>query len=539
MEDIFEFSAPISFEKGIDGVEPKDLVIAGIASTTSQDFDGEFMNPKGFDTTYFEKFGFINWAHQSTKDPSSIIGRPSEVRIDINANNLFVKSTLFKSSEKARQVYKLGQVLEAEGYSLAYSIEGKVIERDKKDPRRVLKAKITGCAVTPTPKNNDSSAMIQKGIDDLVKGFEGTDSYDFIKSMLSEEETEEEKKKKKEKKKAMDAASVKPLTKESVDKRPKDTTPMLTKGQVMTILREDLPHTSEEMREKVYELTLKIEKSVSMETPEVTPESLAKAYETLDITKGTDATAEAGVEVTEENPTQVAEEGATLEEPVTEAPVVEEEPVTEISDMEGDIEKSTDAPSEEAIEASKMILKSVGYEVFERSEEEPEVEESSIEKSVSSSNEDASEDFTSILRTELNVISKGNNEKFEAISTLFKGMEGKINGLESRNSELEELVKGFGNMSQGRRSVTAHAAIEKSVESGVFEEAPENALSISNPAHKMQILKKGDDMSGLTSGNVTNPALAEEVAMYESSNFIDPQGQLAKAIGEAGFTLVK
>lgn len=537
MEDIFEFSAPISFEKGIGESEPKELVIAGIASTTSQDFDGEFMNPKGFDTTYFEKFGFINWAHQSTKDPSSIIGRPSEVRIDTNANNLFVKSTLFKSSEKARQVYKLGQVLEAEGYSLAYSIEGKVVERDKQDPRRVLKAKITGCAVTPTPKNNDSSAMIQKGIDDLVKGFEGTDSYDFIKSMLSEEETEEEKKKKKEKKKAMDAASVQPVTKESVEKKPKDTTPMLTKGQVMTILREDLPNTSEEMREKVYELTVKIEKSVSMETPEVTPESLAKAYETLDITKGTDAAAEAGAEVTEENPTQVAEEGATVEEPETEAPVVEEEPETEAEipeTEEEEIEKSIDAPSEEAIEASKMILKSVGYEVFESA-----TEESSIEKSVAPSTEEAPADFTSILRTELEVITKGNNEKFGAISTLFKGMESKISGLESRNYELEELVKGFGSMSQGRRSVTAHAAIEKSIEADGLEETPANTLSISNPAHKMQILKKGDDMSGLTSGNVTNPALAEEVAMYESSNFINPQGHLAKAMTEAGFTLVK
>lgn len=532
MNDNFHFSTQVSLQKGIDGQEPKELIIAGIASTSSQDFDGEFMNPKGFDTSYFEKFGFVNWSHQTNKDPLAIVGRPTEVEIDVKANELFIETKLFKSSEKARQVYKLGEILEAEGYALAYSIEGKVIERDKKDPRKVLRAKITGCAITPTPKNNDSSA-------NLVKGLEGSDNYEFIKSMLSEETDEDEELKKKKKKKAMDSASVKPLTKESVDKKTKDTVGMLTKGQVLTILREDLPNTSEEMLEEVYKLTLTIEKSVSMETPEVSPESLAKAYETLDITKGTDAPV---AEVTDENPTQEAEEGATTETPVVEeTPVTEEAPVVEETG-----EVSEDTPSEEAIEASKTILKSIGLEVVDPkatlpvTEKKPApVEAPIVEKGIGSTENPT--DFTAILREELGNFSKGNTEKFGAISTLFKGMEAKIDKADKRNSELEELIKGFGEASQGRRSLTTAAAIEKGAGgTGMTEETPAaNLLSISNPSHKAMILKKGDDASGLSAGNISNPHLAEEVAMYESSNFIDPQGMLAKSIAEAGFALTK
>lgn len=537
MKDNFSFVAPIFFEKGIDGKEPLKLVIGGIASTTSKDFDGEFMNPKGFDTSYFERFGFINWAHQTNKDPLAIVGRPTKVTVDQRLNELYIEATLFKSSEKAMQVYKLGQILEEEGHSLAFSIEGKVTLRDKKNPKKVLKAVITGCAITPTPKNNDSVASIIKGLDD--------DEFGFIKGMYSafEEEDEDDKDKDK-KKKSMDTASIAPLTKESVDKKVKNTVgAMLTKSQVMTILREDLPNTSEEMLEEVYKLTLTIEKSVIMEKAEISPESLNKAYATLGVEKGVESTE---VESTEETPANEAEEVETPEAEVEKSTEAETEK-EEVESTDSDIEKDL-TPSDEAVEASKTILKAAGYDfsvetekevVEEKTTTEPEAKEV-VEKAIGSPTEEV--DIAAILKQELGSLQKGFGNQFQAVGTLFKGLEAKIESVAAENVELKKSIDAFGLKTQGKKSVTTSAYIEKGIatEEGAAPagETPANALSISNPMHKRQILKIADDACGISKGHITNAGLAEETAMYETSNFIEPKGQLVKALSEAGHALV-
>lgn len=509
MTNTFEISAPISFRKGVDGEsESKDMVVAGIASTTARDFDGETMNPKGFDTTYFENYGFINWAHQSTKDPLAIIGRPSKVTIDHSLNELFIESKLFGNSDKAKQVYKLGEILEAEGLSLAYSIEGKVLERDKQDPRKVLRAKITGCAITPTPKNNDSVATIVKGLDDSEFG--------FVKGMLSAFEDEEDEDNKK---KSMDTASIAPLTRESVDKKTRDTVDKLNKGQVMSQLKKDLPNTSEEMLEEVYNFVVTIEKSINMKKPEVSPEALNEAYAKLGIEKG--------VEV----------EASTNEVPVEETLVVEEveeTPVVELTDEDESVEIS-----DEAVEAAQEILKAVGYEVSKK-EAETNVEEVSnddnVEKGIGSNNDI----IVDILKGELNELSKGFDGKFGAVATLFKGIESKITDLATENADLKSQIEIIGKNSQGVKSVTRKVDF---VEKGQANEelegqgTPNGSNVLSMNMHRNEILAKGDDMCGLSKGNITDSNLANAVALFESSGHANET--LVKAMSNVGITLVK
>lgn len=159
----FSFFSPIKLSKGEpDNKGKSKMIVSGIASTSSKDADGEFLDPKGFDLSYFLDKGFINWNHG--KSPlERAIGKPLEKGTEIKDGDMVLRCELFPESGLAQEVYQLGEILEAQGLSLGYSIEGEVIERDPMDSRRVTKAKITSCAITPNPKNQDAVAELAKG----------------------------------------------------------------------------------------------------------------------------------------------------------------------------------------------------------------------------------------------------------------------------------------------------------------------------------------------------------------------------------------
>lgn len=158
----FRFFIPINeIKKGKDAKGKETMVFAGIASTKRRDTDGEILNPNGFDISYLKERGIVNWNHD--KAPNSIIGEPSLA--EIRKAGLYVESTLYSKSKKAKQVYQLAQDMKESGAnrSLGYSVEGKAIERDPTDPSHVTKAMITGVAITISPKNPDSIIDIIKG----------------------------------------------------------------------------------------------------------------------------------------------------------------------------------------------------------------------------------------------------------------------------------------------------------------------------------------------------------------------------------------
>lgn len=277
--DKFTFWCPLDIQKAaIDPETGQEIMrLGGIASTSDEDSDGEFLDPKGFDIKPLVKSGMVNWHHQAKGQPATIIGEPSKA--EIRPEGLYIETDLYPSSQIARDVWDLAQTLEKDSKTrrLGYSIEGKVVKRksnDKKSPdyKKIVKAIITGVAITHQPKNPKTFANIIKGeIDE-----------DF------EDEVEE----------ALDTENGKPLKKESVDKKIKNQT--FSKAEVIDILFSDITGIDIEKAEKIYSLMLK---NAGMKGKRrVTDEDISKAYEALgldveateDIQKGDGCAANGG-----------------------------------------------------------------------------------------------------------------------------------------------------------------------------------------------------------------------------------------------------
>lgn len=138
-----------------------DMIIEGIAGTDDLDLDGQTMNPEGFVLDYFLKSGFINWNHQMSINPDSIVGQP----IDAKAGKTFyIKGKLYKWSNLAKNIYQMAINLQEDPDSdrtLGYSVEGLGVEEKG---GYVSKTIITSCAIAPVPKNNKTYLNVCKGI---------------------------------------------------------------------------------------------------------------------------------------------------------------------------------------------------------------------------------------------------------------------------------------------------------------------------------------------------------------------------------------
>ncbi len=189
METNFKFHLPLEvLEKATDANGREIMKIGGIASTAEKDADGEYLDPKGFDLSYFKNQGFFNWHHMSKKDPNAIIGEPTGAKI--TPEGLYVEGFLYSDSELAKSVYDTAKMLEKSSNNrrLGFSIEGKATKRRNDDEKHadfkyVEKAAITGCAITFMPKNPKTYMdLIKGGVDDDYKEDEEDD--DEVKKML-------------------------------------------------------------------------------------------------------------------------------------------------------------------------------------------------------------------------------------------------------------------------------------------------------------------------------------------------------------------
>ena len=272
--------------------------IGGIASTMDRDADGEYLDPSGFDVEPLKNSGMVNWHHQAKNSPAAIIGEPSKV--ELRPEGLWIESDLYASSPMANEVYELAKTLEEDSKTrrLGYSIEGKVLKRgsnDKKSPlyNKIVKAVITGVAVTHMPKNPHTFVNIIKGEIDA----------DGIKVDLEEEEDNAEERGGKTEKKAVSTESGAALMPESVDGQPKKT---FSKSSVMEAIFRDIPNITIPNAHEVYTLIKNI--SVMNKRKSITSEDIEKAYAALglvsegnasdaeDVQKGDDADGQMGKE---------------------------------------------------------------------------------------------------------------------------------------------------------------------------------------------------------------------------------------------------
>ena len=286
MKDNFEFWCELNqVEKAVDEKTGEEIMLlGGIASTADEDSDGEFLDPKGFDIKPLLKSGLVNWHHQAKTNPGTIVGEPTKA--EIRKEGLYIETQLYPHSQVACDIWELAKTLAKDSKTrrLGYSIEGRVVQRKSDDPtnpdyKKIVKAIITGVAITHQPKNPKTFANIIKGeIDD---------------DLDNEEETEDIKEKEvtTDKEEALDTETASALKRESVDDSLKVTT--FGKSEVYDRIFQDIPGISIIKAEKIYSLIEKI--AMKKDSKAITAEDIQKAYDALglevpvlDITKGED-----------------------------------------------------------------------------------------------------------------------------------------------------------------------------------------------------------------------------------------------------------
>jgi len=321
----FNFFVPLSFEKGTDGKGASVVKIKGVASSEAEDSDGETLIPAGFDFGPLLKTGFLNWNHQAGKSAKAICGEPTSAKIINNGKDFYIEGFLYPNAQ-GKEVADLAETLEmySPNRRLGFSIEGQATEKDPMNEKRITKARITGVAITQSPKNPNTLMSIIKGeTDDLyIEDEELTDE---------EKKKQEEEKKKKEgtTEKAMDTEAMTPAMPESVEHKEKPTVGLsLNKSEVYiqiydryttdVIKAKEIFNFISNVNEKLFNMT-KGEK--------ITEETLQKSFEILDgLVKGKEDTEE-GVNKIKEKEEEEDEEKT---EPATSGKEVAEEETEEV-----------------------------------------------------------------------------------------------------------------------------------------------------------------------------------------------------------------
>jgi hypothetical protein len=168
LNDIFKFVIPAELEKSDDPSKP--WKIRGLASTESRDKQGEVILQKGIDLSPIDnKKGLINYDHG--KMPTDILGTLDGYRR--TPEGLYIEGRLFKNHTQAKAVYEIMSSLGKSDKNLVgLSVEGKIIERDSKNPKIIKKCQINAVAVTLNPVNADTYV-------DLVKSMNSSESIEF------------------------------------------------------------------------------------------------------------------------------------------------------------------------------------------------------------------------------------------------------------------------------------------------------------------------------------------------------------------------
>lgn len=495
LEDKFTFWCPLEKAQDLDPTTGEPVMkLGGIASTSDEDSDGEFLDPKGFDIKPLIESGMVNWHHQAKGQPATIIGEPTKA--EIRPEGLYIETELYPSSKIACDVWELAETLEKDSKTrrLGYSIEGKVVKRksnDKKSPdyKKIIKAVITGVAVTHQPKNPQTFANIIKGeIDD-----------DF--------EDEEEK--------ALDTETGKALKKESVvDKKLKNQT--FSKSEVIERLFKDIPGISNEKAENIHLMLKKFANMKGKKT--ITEDDITKAYEALgldvepnDIEKGEGCDANGGE--TEKEPVSKAKSKTKEAEKTSEEDETDEE---EAEEDEDDVEVEVE---------EKGKMKKGGTNRFDR-----------IEKAIATSHANQ----TNFIKA-LGVMVKDVAQKATAIMSENAELKEIIKGQEDTISVMSEKLEAFGSDVPAPKSLSASRPVErtfaKSNENDFGNEggkpAKTNQVSMSKNPHTIaELLDQATFSKGF------DEEFSKACTAFEANKFL-PTSIIARMKNEYGVEIVK
>lgn len=447
-----------------DGEEYQPWKVGGLASTNTRDAQGENLDYNGFELSDLK---WINWDHG--KSASDLIGQITSSKIK-KGEGLYIDGELFQSKKQAQEAWAMMNDLKKSGSEnrLSWSVQGKVLERDPANPKKVTKARLFQVALCPTPVNGDTWADV------VSKGF--TNSEDFSK--------------------AMDMEAVGDVTKESVEHNPKD---LKNSSKNAEKVKEKYEEEEEEddkkenkkrvlKKSEIYkEIFIKFTKNSAMadrvynimqkiDPMDITDETIEKALGILDLAKGENSkkTYKSEDEGEKENIKGKTDEG-------------DEEEEEEVEKGKDKVKKS-DPVAEEAVEKSEN--------------------ENDLVKSLTSH-------FDSKMSGLENLV-KSQAAKFTALGQLYL----------SEKEENEELKKSIDTLSE-RLERVEETPIRKSVNTKKFTERFEKSengeesnsgqsYDISKSQSKEALLNYLEVESGAANGTVTDHLLAKGMIELET-----------------------
>lgn len=161
MSDVFAAWAPFDILKGANGGDEEPMVgrIGGMISAETTDQQGETLVQSGVDWSYFLNKGWFNYEHQS--GPENVLGHPEKVVTGTTPDGkpaTSVEGVLYLHKAKAREIYETAKAMQKAGGSrrLGFSVEGRVVERDGGDRRRITKSQVLNVALTAHPVHPDA-----------------------------------------------------------------------------------------------------------------------------------------------------------------------------------------------------------------------------------------------------------------------------------------------------------------------------------------------------------------------------------------------
>lgn len=158
MEENFKIIIPAELHKAKNG----DWKVRGLASTESFDLQGETLVQKGMDLSPIDKKkGVLNYDHG--KGPENTIGLLDGYTK--TEKGLFIEGRLFKNHTKAKAVYEIMSSLSEDDIGrMGMSVEGTILERDKKNPKIVKRCRINAVALTMNPVNTETYVDLMKSL---------------------------------------------------------------------------------------------------------------------------------------------------------------------------------------------------------------------------------------------------------------------------------------------------------------------------------------------------------------------------------------
>lgn len=472
--DRFNFFVPCEIEKAKKGDEDTVTHIKGIASSAVADSDEEILLPEGFDFKPFLQKGILNYNHQSGKTSAAIVGQPTHGEVVNQGKDFYIEGIIYPNDE-GKSIVKQARIFEK--YSpdrrFGFSIEGRAIERDPLNPKRITKAVITGCAITIMPKNPNTLMDIVKGeyVDAFQEGDDVEDDENTEKSMgvnvdLNPESVEGGKNKLK------NVADANTYVKKSIIFEQ-----ICTKYSINDFAK----------AKSIYNFVLTVnEKIYSMQENKVSQEAITKAFSILDnIVKGeeTETPTQEGaetIEKKEEATTEKSEGAATAEAGADE------------NKEQKELVKSILAKGENGDQAIAHLI--IGGASLDKAQEIVKSVEDEIAKGdegtqfATLKSFDFSAEFAKVLAPIQKSIGDSNSslkEGLGAMAEIMKGINDENQVLKSELNEVKGVLEKIGNASQGRKSVTSNVqALSRFAKSedggGAGNAAAANTFNINN-----------------------------------------------------------